>query len=162
MVPVQKQNSELSDFDAIFAQSEKHPEYWVENAILEYTEDVVAQMAEQKVSRSELAVRLDAAPSFVSKMLSGSNNFTLRKMVEVARALRCELRIHLQREGVRTSWRDYPLKKKRAHAVAMTVAPTIETGTWIASQLTNSAIAPAGPAMSNALTNPDEKLPLAA
>ncbi len=83
--------------------------YSEELAILDYTTEVVQRMKSLNVSKTELARRLDVAPAYVSKLIGGSNNFTLRTMVRVARALSSELRFHLQPEGAQSHWRDYAL-----------------------------------------------------
>jgi DNA-binding Xre family transcriptional regulator len=83
--------------------------YWEELAILDFTEEVLRRMDESGVNRSTLAARLDVDPAYVSKLVGGSNNFTLRTMVRICRALESELRFHLQPSGSRAVWIDYDL-----------------------------------------------------
>ena len=94
------------DFKGLFTEARKDHAYWVEGAILEFTEDMVNRMEEQGVSRSELARRIGTSPSYVTKILRGSTNFTLDTMVKVARALDCDFRCHLQPQGAETRWFD--------------------------------------------------------
>ncbi|MBI2510628.1 MAG: helix-turn-helix transcriptional regulator [Opitutae bacterium] len=108
--------------------------YSEELAILDYTNEVVQRMNALNLSKGELARRLEVAPAYVSKLIGGSNNFTLRTMVRVARALSSELRFHLQPEGAVSHWRDYapPIVKQEtitpvapnAHAIEQTYTPT--------------------------------------
>jgi transcriptional regulator with XRE-family HTH domain len=120
------------DFAELFQQAARHLDYWVEGAILEFTEDVVQRMEEQGISRSALASRLNVRPAYITKILKGENNFTLRKMVEVARSLECELRVHLQREGIKTSWMDYPLLPSARQAIDVPVStPAHSIENWI-------------------------------
>lgn len=84
------------DFRRLFTEAQQEHSYWVEGAILEFTEDMVHQMKEKRVSRSELARRIGASPAYVSKILRGSTNFTLDTMVKISRALDCSLRCRLQ------------------------------------------------------------------
>jgi transcriptional regulator with XRE-family HTH domain len=82
-------------FPDLFAQAERHEDYWVAGAILAFTEDVVREMERQGMSRAELARRLGATPAYVTKILRGKVNFTLATMVRLARALGGELQVQL-------------------------------------------------------------------
>ena len=83
-------------FDQFFAEAEKDVNYWVEMVILEFTEQTLARMKELNISKSQLAEKLGVSPAFVTKLLRGTNNYTLQTMVKVARALDCEYLCHLQ------------------------------------------------------------------
>jgi len=93
--------------EALFEKAEQRIEYAVEGATIELTEEIVREMEKQGISRADLAQKLGAKASYITRILKGNHNFTLRKMVEVARALGCELRLHLQPDGADTCWHDY-------------------------------------------------------
>ena len=95
-------------FPDLFQEAEKHEDYWVAGAILEFTEDVVREMERQAITRTELALRLGATPAYVTKLLRGKVNFTLATVVRLARALNVEL--HVQLAGPE------PASAKRAQA----------------------------------------------
>lgn len=82
-------------FAELFQEAERHEDYWVAGAILEFTESIVREMERQGLTRMELARRLDVTPAYVMKILRGKVNFTLATMVRLARALGVELRIQL-------------------------------------------------------------------
>jgi transcriptional regulator with XRE-family HTH domain len=105
--------SKISSFEDLFSQAENHPDYWVEGAILEFTDEVLRKLKASGLSRSDLAEKLGHSPPQISRLLSGRNNFTLRTMVEVSRALNCELRLHLQSAGMRTAWVEYSAAPRR-------------------------------------------------
>jgi transcriptional regulator with XRE-family HTH domain len=96
-------------FEDLYREAERREEYWVAGAILEFTESLTAAMEAQGVSRAELARRLGVSAAYVTKMLRGNANFTLRSMVRVARALQATFRPRLERpvgEGIdRGEWR---------------------------------------------------------
>jgi len=92
------------DFSQFLNRAKEHSAYWLEGLILEFTEEMTRRMDELDLSRSELARRIDTSPAYVTKLLRGTTNFTMETMVKVARALKCEVRLRLQPEGVCTKW----------------------------------------------------------
>lgn len=54
-----------------------------ERLILEVTEAISRLMEAGRISKAQLAARLGSSQPFITKLLSGSNNFTLRTMSDV-------------------------------------------------------------------------------
>lgn len=54
---------------------------------MQATEAIAALLQEQDMSRAELARRIGKSPAFVTKLLRGDNNFTLRTLSDVFFAL---------------------------------------------------------------------------
>lgn len=124
-------------FNKLLDQSRQSPEFWTEKAIIEYTEEIVSQMEQQGISRTELARRLGKNPAFVTKLLRGNNNFTFETVVRIARALEMEFVPHMKPVGWQTRWMDFsPSKpventeslgiKKKAYAKEVPVPVTGE------------------------------------
>jgi transcriptional regulator with XRE-family HTH domain len=105
-------------FAQIFAEARKNLAYHIEGAIMEFTEELCRIMEAQGVTKAELAKRLDCKPAFVTKLLSGQNNFTLETMVKLARALESEIKIHLQGPGMESFWKDEEKFKVTGKAVS--------------------------------------------
>jgi len=82
-------------FKAMYEEVEKHPDYWAEPAMLYFSEDVLAAMRAQSVTRAELARRLGTSPGHVTRLLGGSGNLTPATMSRMAFALGLELRTSL-------------------------------------------------------------------
>ena len=99
-------NSDFDSFEELFATTRQTLEYWVEGAKNEFTEKTVLRMRELGISKSGLAALLDKKPSQITKLLSGSNNFTIETMVRVALALNCRFHSHLEPVGCQTHWID--------------------------------------------------------
>jgi transcriptional regulator with XRE-family HTH domain len=72
--------------------------YWREGAITEFTEDVCRLMAENGISRAELARTLGTSRAYISKLLGGNANFSLATMARVATAVQGIL--HVRVEGI--------------------------------------------------------------
>jgi len=66
-------------------------EFRTEQVIIDFTEKVVAVMRERGMSRVELAQRLGVSKAFVTKLLNGKSNLTIRTIVAITDALGCEL-----------------------------------------------------------------------
>jgi len=60
-----------------------------------FTEQVVASMEAQGISRAELAKRLGVSKAFITKLLNGNPNLTIKTMVSLAKTLDCDLSIDL-------------------------------------------------------------------
>lgn len=114
-------------FGPLFRETEQSPTYWEELAILDFTEEVVARMAALGVNKSQLAERLKVEPAYVTKLIGGSNNFTLRTMVKISRALAAELRFHLQPKGAQSVWTDYAVEGPRRQSVVPVPAASAVT-----------------------------------
>ena len=61
--------------------------YQQERAILEVTELICQLMDEQNVSRAELARRLDRTKGYITQLLDGRANMTVRTISDVFAAL---------------------------------------------------------------------------
>ena len=84
------------NFNELFEDVEDSLAYKTEAAALEFTEELVARMKSQGVSRADLARKIGCSPAYVTKILRGSTNFTLETMVKIADVLGCKVRTHLQ------------------------------------------------------------------
>jgi len=90
-------------------------ELWIDLARVGFEEDLDRLMTRAGVNRSELAEAAGVSPAFVSKVLNGSTNYTLKTMAKLARAVGAVLQVRLideNREVVRVvspetaSWLD--------------------------------------------------------
>ena len=68
-----------------------------EDAILDVTELICEIMAETEVSRSELAQRLRTTRGYVTQLLDGSANMTIRKVADIFTALGSKIRFSCDR-----------------------------------------------------------------
>jgi transcriptional regulator with XRE-family HTH domain len=70
-------------------------EFQTEKVILDFTEQVVAYMGKQNMSRVDLAKRLGVSKAFVTKLLNGNPNLTIKTMVSISKTLGCDLNIDI-------------------------------------------------------------------
>jgi plasmid maintenance system antidote protein VapI len=80
-------------FQRLLDEARKKDDYWVHDAIHEFTEGLYALMLRRDVSKSELARRIDSSPAYITKVMRGNTNFTLASMVRLVRALGGQLKV---------------------------------------------------------------------
>lgn len=95
-------------FERMLNEAKKHDEYWVAKAVREYTDDLYELMEKHQVSKAELARRIDSKPSYITKVLRGDTNFTLKSMVKLARALDVDLSISVVDKARHQNWSSIP------------------------------------------------------
>ncbi len=83
-------------FKALFDEARRHPDYRYEGTILDFTEALFDAMDRQGISRAELARRLGTSQAYVTRVLRGNANFTLKTMSKLALALEMELEVGLR------------------------------------------------------------------
>lgn len=97
-----------------------------ETLILEATETIVGLMNEQNVSRLELSRRLGRTKAFVSQVLAGDRNMTLRTLADLAYALGCTLRMTpeaVERIGVERAPARHPVAQTTTRVDELPVYP---------------------------------------
>jgi transcriptional regulator with XRE-family HTH domain len=102
-----KKTKSLSD---IFREAASSLEFEVDSAKLDFTDEMLALMKAQHVSRSELAHRLGVKPARITALLRGDNNFTLEMMIRICRALGVKYSHHLAEAHCHTHWFDVPVE----------------------------------------------------
>lgn len=71
--------------------------YQQELLILAVTNRICELMEEQKVTRADLARRLGTTKGYITQLLDGRSNITLRKLADVMGALGCAAELHTKR-----------------------------------------------------------------
>lgn len=75
---------------------EGHPDLITHQVLLDITEQIASQMLAKGVKKRDLAERLGVSRSYVTRMLEGTPNLTVRSLVRVSLALDCDLQIGLR------------------------------------------------------------------
>ena len=84
-----------------------------EELILEMTEALSAAIKEAGITRSEVAKRLGKTKGFVSQVLAGGRNLTLRTIADVADAIGISLTIRVECEQRAKSQTGHRLRRAR-------------------------------------------------
>ena len=86
-----------SSFDQLTATPRGRRLFEQEFLLVSATELISALMQEQKVTRSELAERIGKSKSFVTQILTGQHNMTLRTLADLAGALGARVQLQHRR-----------------------------------------------------------------
>ncbi|SEL61102.1 helix-turn-helix domain-containing protein [Ectothiorhodospira marina] len=103
----------MNDFKSLFKDSRNSEEHWVARATQQFTEDLYNLMERRGVSKAELARRLETSPAYITKLLRGDVNFTVRSMVRLARALDGRFVPRLEHETQPIRWVDLAANARR-------------------------------------------------
>jgi len=68
----------------------------LEGKILELAEQISIRLEELKWSKKDLAEKMSVSPAFVTKLLNGKNNYTLKTLFKVAESLNLDLDIKFE------------------------------------------------------------------
>jgi len=83
-------------FERKVAEFKDDAAYQTELLLLDLTEQIIEQMEERGIKRSDLADRLGLSRPFVTRFLNGQPNLTFKTLVQVANALDLTVNVRLQ------------------------------------------------------------------
>ena len=63
------------------------PEYWYQDAQLDLYAQVSAYIKKEDINKTELAKRLNVSKGYISQILNGNFNYTLKKLIELSLAI---------------------------------------------------------------------------
>lgn len=81
-----------------------------ERLILQVTQALWEALVDAEVSQSDLAKRLAKSQSFVSQILAGGRNLTLRTVSDVVTALECEIEVRVKKRGACKPLLKFPVR----------------------------------------------------
>ncbi len=85
----------MSAFQKYFDGIDQDPEFLAVHAIHDFTMEIHRLMEKYGINKAELARRLGTSQAYVTKMLSGDANFTIKTMTKIAAAFGERVHIHL-------------------------------------------------------------------
>ena len=86
-------------FKDLIEDAKSRDDYWIEDAILQFTMRLHEEMQKQGISKTELARRIGASQPYVTRILKGRDNLTIATMVKLARAAGLKVQISLGETG---------------------------------------------------------------
>ena len=97
-------------FKQLFEEAQKHEDYWISELIINFTDDLYRAMKKKNIKKSELATKLGTSPAYITKVLRGDVNFTLKTMFRLAKAVGESFDVHLglERREIQYVYIDVP------------------------------------------------------
>lgn len=65
----------------------KRPEYWLETIQNEIYRQVAAYLKDNKMTQTQLAMKLGVSKGYISQIMKGEFNYTLKKLIELSLAV---------------------------------------------------------------------------
>ena len=100
-------------YEQALLERQSTPEFQTERLLLEIGEELVSHLESQGMTQAELARRLNVSPPFVSRLLSGNPNLTLKTLGRIAHALGVRVSVFLDAESA-MSFRSHTKKLERS------------------------------------------------
>ena|SRR5690348_14191053 len=85
----------MSSLKELLAKARGSVTYLAERVILDFTSDLDRLMSEKELSRAEVGRRIGASPAYVTKVMRGNTNLTVKSMVALAAAVGASVQIVL-------------------------------------------------------------------
>jgi len=89
-------------------------QYWIESAKSGFAVEIEKLLKRAGLNKSQFAHKINASSPYVTKMLRGDANLTIETMVKAARALDCDLHLHIAPRNHRVLMREYTNKTTKA------------------------------------------------
>lgn len=86
-------------FGKLLEEYKDDVDFITEGIVLNLNEKIVSKMKDLRISRADLARKLGVTKAFVTKLLNGNHNLTVKTMVSIARALESDLTLDLCPRG---------------------------------------------------------------
>ena len=78
---------EVGWLDAKMVEWDRDPDFILEGVLIEVTERICGLMQQKRISRAELARRVGKSRAYITRLLNGPRNLTLRTVTQLAIAL---------------------------------------------------------------------------
>lgn len=94
----------MPSFKKLFEAARKTDEYWVEKSMLDFICELHAEMTRQGKTIPDLAATIKSSPVYITKVLEGETNLTIKSMVKLSHALGCRLHLQMAPDAYKGSW----------------------------------------------------------
>lgn len=98
----------MNEFDKLFEDIERDPEYLKAHAINDFTLAIERKMHEKGISRADLANRLGVSRAHVTQLLRGETNFTIESMVNLSIAVGGSVHIQVEESACPEAQIEWP------------------------------------------------------
>ena len=99
----------MSWLEKEISKRQQNEDYILEGYIIDITENICERMYQIGITKKELAQKMNTSPAWITKLLNGNNNFTLRTLLKISNVLKLDLTIdfNLKKHYTETQSSDY-------------------------------------------------------
>lgn len=84
---MKKKNEKVSKLNQWIERRKRNPDFIATGLMVHLTEEITRAMADLKWTRSKLASKLNCSTAYVTKLLRGEENLTIKKIAQIASVL---------------------------------------------------------------------------
>jgi len=117
---MQKNNKRVRrlSFDDYISDVENNDKYDESRFNLRILAQIFSMMKSNKITNAELSKRMGVSRAYITKLFNGNCNFTIKTLINISKALDCEIHFKLNRKKVvqstQSGYSDYPKDLKIA------------------------------------------------
>jgi transcriptional regulator with XRE-family HTH domain len=82
-------------FKKLLAKYRGDPKYLTEDLLLNINEQLLKQLEQRGITQTAFAKMLGVSNAYISKLLNGNENLTLKQLVRIAHTLECNVDVAL-------------------------------------------------------------------
>lgn len=97
-----------------------------ERLVYNTTEDILLALQDAGMSQSELSKKLGKSKPYISKLLDGTRNMTLKTLSDIAYALKADVKVTITKNGVDVSHPIVPIMRNNTYISTSSIASNLE------------------------------------
>lgn len=133
-------------------QWKREPEYMQADLAEDIGDQINALMAKKGMTQAQLAERIGSSDAYISQLLGGGSNFTLKTLIKLARALEAHVHVNFDREvelseAAAERYRRWDAQDRAGHADdhASPASAVIDHVDWLSNDWLSNQIAGPSP-----------------
>jgi len=84
------------EFQKRLEKDKKTVEYQIERLLLEINENILKILEEKSMTKKDFAKRMGVSPAYITKLLNGQPNLTLKSLLKIALTLDVKLSVEIK------------------------------------------------------------------
>jgi len=91
-------------FNSIIKDLENDIDFQLEGVLIDINEQIIKHMIDQKMTRKNLADKLGYSKAYITRILQGNHNITVKTLLQIAMALDVEFSLNYKEKDIRKKW----------------------------------------------------------
>lgn len=91
-------------FNSVINEYENDIDFQLEGVLIDINEQIIKLMIEKKMTRKNLADKLGCSKAYITRILQGNHNVTMKTLLQIAMALDVEFSLNYQEKDIQKKW----------------------------------------------------------